>query len=744
MASGTASGTTDSKSNIRVCTRCVLDTTVQDIRFDANGVCNYCHIHDEQEKWYPLGEVGRQRLEALVERIKLDGRGKKYDCIVGVSGGTDSTYTLFMAKKYGLRPLAVHFDNGWNSEIAVSNIKNAIEKLGVDLFTVVADWDEFKDLQRAFLRASVPDAEIPTDYAIYSILFDVASKHGIKYVLQGHSFRAEGTSPVSWTYMDGKYIRSVHEKYGTRKIKSFPLLSLSTLLYYVFVKQIKEVRLLEYIDYQKKDVKEMLAKELGWVDYGGHHHESLFTQFFQSYYIVKKFNIDKRKTELSAFVRSGMMRREDALAELSKAEFQFDEEKIRYVLRKLDISDDEFAKMMRHRPMSFRDYPTYQPLIRLMRGPLKTASRMKLVPEILYLKYGGSDDTSRRQPGRKLNIVVDINHPGHVHFFKNFIWEMEKRGHRVLVTAQEKEMTYKLLDHYKIPYVRLGRHTPSMGMKLINVPYIDLKMLRAIRKFKPDAALGIASYRAAHTAWLSKADSYIFDDTEHAKMAKRLYMPFVTNILTPSCYVGDLGPRHIRYKGYHELAYLHPNRFKPDPTVLGELGVKEGEKYAIVRFVAWTAGHDIGQSGFSLQDKRDVIKEIEKHARPIITSEAEIPEEFRKYQFNIPPHRIHDALYYSAMYVGEGATMASESAMLGVPSVYVNSLNAGTLNEQAKYGLVYNYRNANGVVSKVSELFVNKDLKMEALAHRDRMLVEKTDVTGCMINLVENGSMPGC
>jgi N-acetyl sugar amidotransferase len=374
---------------LTVCSRCLLDTTVPEIRFDSDGVCQYCKIHDVQEKKYPLGPEGKANLDKVLERIRAKGKGRQYDCIIGVSGGTDSTYMLLLAKKYGLRPLAVHFDNGWNSEIAVGNIKRAIDKLGIDLYTVVADWNEFKDLQKAFLRASVPDAEVPTDYAIYSVLFDVASKKGIKFVLQGHSFRAEGTSPIGWTYMDGRYIRSVHSRYGTGKIKSFPVLSLSQLLYKIFVKRIKEVRLLEYVEYNKREVKTILKKELDWVDYGGHHHESNYTRFFQSYMLPKKFGIDKRKTEFSAWVRSGHMKREDALAALKSEEYPYSDEDVRYMLKKLDLSEEEFSAMMKAPVKSFRDYPTYQPLIRAMRWPIKMASKMGLVPEILYLKYGG-------------------------------------------------------------------------------------------------------------------------------------------------------------------------------------------------------------------------------------------------------------------------------------------------------------------------------------------------------------------
>jgi len=238
--------------DFKICTRCVLDTTVSDIWFDEKGECKYCKIHDEMEAKHPLGPQLEQDLKIRIKTIKNRGRHKKYDCIAGVSGGRDSTYTLLIAKKLGLRPLAVHFDNGWNTDISVRNIKNACENLDVDLYTVVADWEEFKDLQVSFLRSSTPDADIPTDYAIYSVLYDIANKEGVKYILNGHSFRTEGTSPISWTYMDPLYVKDVHNKHGTiKRIKSFPHMTVAKLQYFIWIKGIREFRLMEYTDYKK-------------------------------------------------------------------------------------------------------------------------------------------------------------------------------------------------------------------------------------------------------------------------------------------------------------------------------------------------------------------------------------------------------------------------------------------------------------------------------------------------------------
>ncbi len=372
----------------KICVRCILDTTIKDIWFDGHGECKYCKIHNELEKKHPMGPSLTKELDEMVLKIKKFGKNKKYNCIAGVSGGRDSTYVLLTAKKLGLNPLAVHFDNGWNSDISVRNIKKACEKLDIDLYTVVADWEEFKDLQISFLKSSTPDADIPTDYAIYSVLYDVANKEGVKYILNGHSFRTEGTSPISWTYMDPLYVKDVHRKFGKiNKIKSFPHMTLAKLQYFIWAKGIREFRLMEFIDYNKKKVDKVLTEELDWEYYGGHHHENHYTKFFQSYYLPKKFNIDKRKTELSALVRSGQMKRKDAIAEVSASSYHFEQETVSYVINKLGISSEEWEEIMNMPIKSHDDYRTLLPLIRSMKWPIKIATQMKVLPHILYLKY---------------------------------------------------------------------------------------------------------------------------------------------------------------------------------------------------------------------------------------------------------------------------------------------------------------------------------------------------------------------
>lgn len=376
--------------NQRICLRCISDISIPGIRFDERGICTYCKIHDNLEKQFPRNELGQQKLNQLVADIKNKGKNKRYDCIVGVSGGTDSTYCLYMAKKLGLKPLAVHFNNGWDTEIAKINMNNALTKLDVDLKTVTCDWDEYKDLQLSFLKASVPDAEMPTDIAIISALYRVAAEAGIHYVINGHSFRAEGIMPLNWSYGDGRYIKSVHKKFGVTKLKSFPNLSIVNLLYYIFVKRVHVVPLLAYIDYHKEEAKRLLEKELDWTYYGGHHFESEYTTFI-IYLRGKKFKIDTRKIEYSALIRSGQMRREEALA-LIKEPLIEDPELVRHCVTKLGISNDEFEAILALEPKTFRDYPTYYPIIRALRVPIKLACKVNLLPAIFYEKYLGPGD----------------------------------------------------------------------------------------------------------------------------------------------------------------------------------------------------------------------------------------------------------------------------------------------------------------------------------------------------------------
>ena len=338
----------------QICTRCVMDVSDPEIRFDDEGICNHCHNFDERVASEMYDEATRaERLEALVEDIKREGRGKDYDCVVGVSGGVDSTMVAYLARKWGLRPLAVHMDNGWNSELAVANVQRALDKLDIDLITLVVDWAEFQDLHLSFLRASVSNSEVPTDHAILAILCRTASERGIKYILSGSNIATEGVFPESWHRKyeahDWKYIRSVHRRFGSGvKLRTFPHFRPIQFINWIFLKGIKFVPVLNYTNYVKSDAIRVLEEELGWRNYGGKHYESIYTRFFQAYILPTKFKIDKRRAHLSTLVCSGQMSRDEAVEQLRVEPIDAAgmEEDGEYVIKKLGITAEDFAGIM--------------------------------------------------------------------------------------------------------------------------------------------------------------------------------------------------------------------------------------------------------------------------------------------------------------------------------------------------------------------------------------------------------------
>lgn len=363
-----------------------MDTSDPEIIFDENGVCNHCHKMERLLKIFPLDETAKVKLNSIIEDIKRSGKNNKYDCLIGVSGGVDSTYMAYMVKELGLKPLAVHFDNGWNSELAVSNIKNTLKKLNIDLVTYVMDWEEFKDLQLSFLKASVSDAEVPTDFGIFATLFNTAKQHNIRYILGGSNLRTEGIMPSSWTYgvTDQKYVRSVHKIFGKVPLKAYPQLSMSRWLYYLKVKKISNVLLLNYMPYDKKEAMKIIEEKLEWRNYGGKHYESIYTRFFQSYILPRKFNIDKRKAHLSTLINSGQITREAALKEMnediySKEKMNDDKD---YVIKKFGFTEKEFEDIMNLPIKNHRDYPSYFPFIQSMKGIINIAKKYKLWPEV--------------------------------------------------------------------------------------------------------------------------------------------------------------------------------------------------------------------------------------------------------------------------------------------------------------------------------------------------------------------------
>lgn len=347
---------------LHICTRCVMDTTDPEIVFDVQGVCNHCHDYDSNNSHRVLtGEVGRKFLEGKVEEMQAAGRGKKYDCIIGVSGGVDSTFVAHKTKQLGLRPLAVHLDNGWNSELAVHNIHEALNRLNIDLHTHVIDWEEFKDLQMAFLRASTPDSEIPSDHAIVALMRQTAEKMGVRYVISGCNMRTESHLPRSWSqgHSDWKYIRSIHRQFGGVPLKTYPRMTFLSLLRWG--RSQEWVDILNYIDYVKSDALIVLERELGWRNYGGKHFESIYTRFYQGYILPKKFGFDKRKTHLSSLICSGEITREVALRELEKEPYPvaLQNEDREYVISKFGLTEADFEAIMSAPPRSFWDFPSY-------------------------------------------------------------------------------------------------------------------------------------------------------------------------------------------------------------------------------------------------------------------------------------------------------------------------------------------------------------------------------------------------
>ncbi|OQA53627.1 MAG: hypothetical protein BWY45_02943 [Euryarchaeota archaeon ADurb.Bin294] len=347
----------------RICTRCIMDTSDPDISFDREGVCNHCHQYDRmvQEEIF-TGDTGQEKLSQLVSRIRESGKGNDYDCLIGVSGGVDSSYVAYVVKKLGLRPLAVHLDNGWDSELSVNNIFKELEILGIDLKTHVINWNEFRDLQLAFLKASTPDSEIPSDHAIVSIMYRIAEEFGITYVITGRNVRTETHVPLSWSHghHDWKYIKSVHEMFGTVPLTTYPFRTPSEERRYR--KNQVWVDILNYVDYVKKDAIQILEDELGWEYYGGKHYESIYTRFFQGYILPKKFGYDKRRGHLSSLICSGEITRDDALNEMENEPYPQDlqEEDRRYVIKKLGITEEEFESIMNLPLKTILDYPSYE------------------------------------------------------------------------------------------------------------------------------------------------------------------------------------------------------------------------------------------------------------------------------------------------------------------------------------------------------------------------------------------------
>jgi len=374
----------------RICSRCVYDESVPGISFDEVGVCNYCDVHDAMDRQYPVGPAGDEILGRIIDRIKAAGRGSKYDCAVGVSGGCDSSFMLHKMVELGLRPLAVHFDNTWNSPIATQNIYNVLQSLGVELSTLVVNNREYDDLYRAFLLAGLRDVEAPTDIGLAATLYRAAEKHGVKYIIEGHSFRTEGIAPLGWIYMDGRYIKSVHDQYGTRPLKTYPNMSLAEMLRWSTVRGIRRIRPLYYMDYQKNAARALLTERLGWEWYGGHHLENRFTAFWHTYFLPRRYGIDARLLGHAAMVRSGQLGRDEALADLATP-VEFDPEILELVKKRLGFTDAEFDAVMSLPHRNYWDFKTYKKTFERLRPLFWVLYKLDRFPKSFYMKFTRPD-----------------------------------------------------------------------------------------------------------------------------------------------------------------------------------------------------------------------------------------------------------------------------------------------------------------------------------------------------------------
>jgi len=350
-------------TNQTVCSRCVMDITDPDIEFFPDGRCTCCRHYDEvSAKDLHLDESGQRALSNLIEKIKQKGSGHDYDCLIGMSGGVDSSYVAYLvAKRFGLRALAVHLDNGWNTELAVANVERLVKLLDIDLITHVLNWDEFKDIQTSFIKSGISNIEIPTDHAIWAVLLKTAAKMKIPFIIAGNNVVTESVMPQSWLYgsKDSVLIKGIHKQFGKFPMKSYPSLSTIDYVNYLLIRGIRWVPILNYLNFDKAEAKQFLMNELGWRDYGGKHYESVFTRFFHANYLPERFGFDLRKAYLSALVCSGQISREEALEELksppaSDEVLRRDRE---YVLKKLDIGEAEYKKILAEPTKSYSDYP---------------------------------------------------------------------------------------------------------------------------------------------------------------------------------------------------------------------------------------------------------------------------------------------------------------------------------------------------------------------------------------------------
>lgn len=345
-----------------------------------------------------------------------------------------------------------------------------------------------------------------------------------------------------------------------------------------------------------------------------------------------------------------------------------------------------------------------------------------------------------------MKILFNIGHPAQVHLFKNLIWNLEKKGHTCKITAINKDVTLYLLKSYGFEYDVIGNAKISIFSKARELINIEYKLYKISKSFKPDIFVGgSGNVYVAHVGKLYNKPSIVFDDddTGRAKIGHFSLISFASTICTPSCFRKDLGNKQIRYNGYKELAYLHPNNYKPNPAFFDEIGLSEEDSFIILRFVSWTADHDIYEKGFDLKTKKRLIKELGKYGKIFISSEEPLPKEFEIFKYPLPPEKLHDFLYYAKMLVCDSQTMATEAGVLGTPAIRCNSFvgknDMGNFIElEKRYGLIFNYNDFNGSIDKAVELLQKPDLKEQWKKKRELLLMDKIDVTAFMVKFVEN------
>ncbi len=354
------------KKDYQICTRCIMDSRVKDVKFDANGVCNYCTDFLKNTKHILQKDPAEQKkeLDIFIDKVKKNGKGKRYDCIVGVSGGVDSSWAIVLAKQLGLRPLAVHMDNGWNSELAQNNIENLVRGLGVDLYTHVIDWDEYRSLMQSFFDADVIDVELLYDNAMLAVIYQLAAKNKVKFILTGINKATEGIPlPQGWAWnkFDKKNIYGLAKKFGNVKIKTFPSIGTLERLWYYYVRLIQLTPFLDYFPYNKFHALEVLQRDYAYKPYPYKHYESIFTRFYQGYILPKKFNVDKRMVHLATLIAAGQMSREEALKGLEgipyPSEQALEDDKI-YFLKKMGWTKEQLDDYLKRSEKQHDAYPS--------------------------------------------------------------------------------------------------------------------------------------------------------------------------------------------------------------------------------------------------------------------------------------------------------------------------------------------------------------------------------------------------